>query len=113
MPGNRKDWLEDLLTGKGWHEQMGGSGGGGSNGRSPFSGSKPPIGKLAGLGVAALLLVWGALSSFYTVQPEERAVVKRFGRVVGITDPGLGGHPHLAAAHRRDARGASPAPARS
>lgn len=33
--------------------------------------------------------VWGLLSSFYTVQPEEQAVVKRFGAVVDITDPGL------------------------
>ncbi len=40
-------------------------------------------------GIIALLLIWGALSSFYTVQPEERAVVKRFGAVIGITDPGL------------------------
>ncbi len=39
------------------------------------------------IGVA--FLGWAALSSFYTVQPEERAVVKRFGRVIGITDPGL------------------------
>lgn len=36
-----------------------------------------------------LLLASGALTSFYTVQPEERAVVKRFGAVKGITDPGL------------------------
>jgi membrane protease subunit HflK len=36
-----------------------------------------------------LLLIWTAMSSFYTVQPEERAVVKRLGRVTGITDPGL------------------------
>jgi membrane protease subunit HflK len=28
-------------------------------------------------------------SSFYTVQPEEQVVVKRFGAVVDITDPGL------------------------
>jgi len=46
-----------------------------------------------GLPIVLILLVaalaWGALTSFYTVQPEERAVVKRFGRVVGITDPGL------------------------
>jgi modulator of FtsH protease HflK len=40
-------------------------------------------------GLAALLLGWGVLSSFYTVQPEERAVIKRFGSVWGITDPGL------------------------
>ena len=39
------------------------------------------------IGVA--FLGWAALSSIYTVQPEERAVVKRFGRVIGITDPGL------------------------
>lgn len=36
-----------------------------------------------------LLLLWGAFTSFYTVQPEEQAVVKRFGAVVNITDPGL------------------------
>ena len=41
------------------------------------------------LGLVALLVIWGAVSAFYTVQPEERAVVKRFGRVIGITDPGL------------------------
>ena len=38
---------------------------------------------------AIVLLVWAAFTSMYTVQPEERAVVKRFGSVVGITDPGL------------------------
>jgi len=56
------------------------------------------IGKLGGggpsrrlvLGIVILaLLVWAALSVYYTVQPEQRAVVKRFGAVVGITDPGL------------------------
>lgn len=38
-----------------------------------------------------LLLIgaWAVFSSFYTVQPEEQAVVKRFGAVVEITDPGL------------------------
>ncbi|MEX2516930.1 MAG: FtsH protease activity modulator HflK [Gammaproteobacteria bacterium] len=39
--------------------------------------------------VILILLVWAGLTSFYTVQPEERAVVKRFGAVIGITDPGL------------------------
>jgi membrane protease subunit HflK len=43
-----------------------------------------------GLGAAALVLVgWGSLSSVYTVQPEQRAVVKRFGAVTGQTGPGL------------------------
>lgn len=37
----------------------------------------------------ALIIVIGALTSYYTVQPEERAIVKRFGEVVRITDPGL------------------------
>jgi membrane protease subunit HflK len=40
------------------------------------------------LGLAALLVLWTATSSFYTVQPDERAVVKRFGRVIGIAEPG-------------------------
>ena len=39
--------------------------------------------------VVVLLLIWAGLTSFYTVQPEQRAVVKRFGSVTGITDPGL------------------------
>lgn len=48
-----------------------------------------PTGKgLIGI-VILIALIWGAFSAFYTVQPEERAVVKRFGAVVGITDPGL------------------------
>jgi modulator of FtsH protease HflK len=37
----------------------------------------------------AALVIMGALSSFYTVQPEQRAVVKRFGAVIRQTDPGL------------------------
>jgi membrane protease subunit HflK len=47
----------------------------------------------AGKGIASIvvlaLLAWAAFSSFYTVQPEQRAVTKRFGSVIGITDPGL------------------------
>ena len=36
-----------------------------------------------------LILAWAIFSSFYTVQPEQQAVVKRFGEVVQVTDPGL------------------------
>src|SRR5690554_2601585 len=45
----------------------------------------------SGLVLVPLLLIvaWGVLSSYYTVQPEQRAVVKRFGAVVTINDPGL------------------------
>lgn len=35
------------------------------------------------------LFVMGILTSFYIVQPEEEAVVKRFGKVVGQKEPGL------------------------
>jgi len=54
------------------------------------SGGSPPIkSRTVLIGIAALLVVWAVFSVFYTVQPEERAVVKRFGSVVGIADPGL------------------------
>ncbi len=42
-----------------------------------------------GLIALVVLVVWGAFTSFYTVQPEGQAVVKRFGRVVAINPPGL------------------------
>lgn len=43
---------------------------------------------LLGLPLLALL-AFGAYTSFYTVQPEEEAVVKRFGAVVSVREPGL------------------------
>jgi len=46
-------------------------------------------GRVVGGAIVVLALIAGAMSSFYTVQPEERAVVKRFGAVIGINDPGL------------------------
>jgi membrane protease subunit HflK len=52
----------------------------------------PPQGPSArqlAIGVLVLLGLLVAYTSFYTVQPEERAVVKRFGAVRGITEPGL------------------------
>lgn len=82
MAGRRKNWLDSMLTGKGWHER-------GGNGNGSSAPTPPDLTKPAALGFVLLLLVWGGLTSFYTVQPEERAVVKRFGRVIGITDPGL------------------------
>jgi membrane protease subunit HflK len=39
--------------------------------------------------LAALLVAAGIATSVYTVQPEQRAVVKRFGAVIYQTDPGL------------------------
>ncbi|MDZ7667911.1 MAG: FtsH protease activity modulator HflK, partial [Gammaproteobacteria bacterium] len=52
------------------------------------SGKKPPKFAIGGI-IAAILVIWIVFTSFYTVQPEERAVVKRLGKVVGISDPGL------------------------
>jgi len=47
------------------------------------------LGKVVvGVAVAGALLV-ATFSSFYTVEPDEQAVVLRFGRLIGTTDPGL------------------------
>jgi membrane protease subunit HflK len=52
------------------------------------SGKRPPRFAVPGI-VIAILVIWVALTSYYTVQPEQRAVIKRLGAVVGISDPGL------------------------
>lgn len=39
--------------------------------------------------ILGLIIVWGIFTSYYTVQPEGQAVVKRFGKVIAIKDPGL------------------------
>lgn len=54
-------------------------------------GSRPqaPSGRPIAIGLVLALAAFAAATSFYTVQPEERAVVKRLGAVHGITDPGL------------------------
>ncbi|HEX9782449.1 MAG TPA: protease modulator HflK [Opitutaceae bacterium] len=39
------------------------------------------------IGVIAIVVA-GSFSSYYTVQPEEEAVVKRFGKVIAIKEPG-------------------------
>lgn len=41
------------------------------------------------VGVIVTIVLIGAFTSYYTVQPEGQAVVKRFGKVVDITGPGL------------------------
>lgn len=41
------------------------------------------------IGLAIAAVIWLGYSSIYTVQPEEQAVVKRFGRVFAISEPGL------------------------
>lgn len=77
------DWLKKILVGKGWQDR--------GPPRKPGvpGGVSPAQRRQLGLVVAIVLILWGAYSSVYTVQPEERAVVKRFGSVTGISDPGL------------------------
>ncbi len=48
----------------------------------------PPVTALPAIALVIVIVI-GVLTSVYTVQPEERAVVKRFGAVIRITDPGL------------------------
>jgi modulator of FtsH protease HflK len=49
----------------------------------------PPFSWKWGAVLVGALLLWALSTSFYTVQPEQRAVIKRFGAVVYQTDPGL------------------------
>ncbi len=44
---------------------------------------------LIAAGALIAILVWGVITSVYTVQAEGQAVVKRFGQVIGIREPGL------------------------
>jgi len=46
-------------------------------------------GPLVPVVILLFVLLIGVFTSFYTVQPEGQAVVKRFGRVIAIKDPGL------------------------
>ncbi len=77
-----KDLIKQLLSAAGVSD---GSGRRGDRTGRPGGPGARQIAIIIGLA----FLAWAAFSSFYTVQPEERAVVKRFGRVIGITDPGL------------------------
>jgi len=83
-------------SGKGWQQSKPASGALGNSQGPPdltailerFGRGGPSRFGLLGI-IAVLLAIWAVMTSFYTVQPEERAVVKRFGAVIGITDPGL------------------------
>lgn len=61
----------------------------------PGGNGLPPLNELLQQGKSLLFvpilmfLAFAAYSSFYTVQPEEEAVVKRFGEVVAIKPPGF------------------------
>lgn len=94
-----KEWFEKNVFGasKDWHERArtagrgNGGGGRGPGGRGSGGPSMSSGAQLRTIGIVAAIVViaWAVFSVFYTVQPEERAVVKRFGKVIAITDPGL------------------------
>lgn len=68
--------------------------GGGGDGNDPLDlrammGGQPPPRYVIPGAIVIVLLLWAAFTSVYTVQPEERAVVKRLGAVISISDPGL------------------------
>ncbi len=62
----------------------GGSRGGGGSPPSPAGSAKLILGVLL-----LIIFIYGALTSFYTVEPKEEAVVLRFGKYVSTTSPGL------------------------
>lgn len=70
-----KDLIEQLLANK---SKLTGPGGLAGQG-----------GRQLAIGFVVALVLWMTFSSVYTVQPEEQAVVKRFGSVFAISDPGL------------------------
>jgi modulator of FtsH protease HflK len=70
-----RDLIEQLFAGK--HKLSGPEG---------VSG---PSARQIGIAVALALILWGGYTGIYTVQPEEQAVVKRFGSVFAISEPGL------------------------
>jgi modulator of FtsH protease HflK len=61
---------------------------GGNRSGPPPSVPQVPKGLVVGV-LAAVIGLWFVSSVYYTVQPEERAVVKRFGAVISTSDPGL------------------------
>ena len=52
-------------------------------------GNSGKAGKFILLGILALVVVIGLLTSFYTVDDKQQAVVTTFGKVTDITEPGL------------------------
>lgn len=68
---------------------LGGKGTGSSNSGNP----RAPIGgKVVGLAVAAVVVIWAA-SGFYTIKEAERGVVTRFGKFSHLVQPGLNWKP--------------------
>ena len=73
-------------------KKLGGFGGGSGSGNTP-QGSRSPIGgRIVGIVVAAVVIIWAA-SGFYTIKEAERGVVTRFGKFSHLVEPGLNWKP--------------------
>ncbi|MBS0849145.1 FtsH protease activity modulator HflK [Citrobacter sp. JGM124] len=70
--------------------------GGGKSGKSGDGSSqgpgKPVSGRLLGIAVAAVVILWAA-TGFYTIKEAERGVVARFGKFSHLVEPGLNWKP--------------------
>ena len=66
-------------------------GGGGRNGGGGSGKSSPnaPTGRIFGLGIVVVLVLWGVTSSFFTVNVSEDGVVTRFGAYSRTMPPGM------------------------
>ena len=84
-----REWFEKHAAGPGWHERSRGGGNGGSSSGGGIGGKIPGAAQfgLAGIVLIVVLLAWALYSVFYTVQPEERAVIKRFDNLIVISSP--------------------------
>jgi len=79
-PGSAGPSALDALIRRG-RARLGGNGGGGFEG--------PHLSGLWQWAVAALILLWVAITSTHTIGLQERGVVTRFGKYVGTLDPGV------------------------
>ncbi len=65
---------------------------GGTGGGSSQEPNKPVSGRILGIAVAAIVILWAA-TGFYTIKEAERGVVTRFGEFSHLVEPGLNWKP--------------------
>lgn len=86
---NADDALDKLKVAFGNFGKGGGGGGNGSRPGNGGGGSNQAGGRLIALGIIGVLIIWGVLSSYYTVDVSEDAVVTRFGAYNRTTPSGM------------------------
>lgn len=71
---------------------LGGKGGGSGNGNNGATQGPAISGRIVGIAVVAIVVIWAA-SGFYTIKEAERGVVTRLGKLSHIVQPGLNWKP--------------------